>query len=203
MPGGTAGERLAAAARAQLGVTDGYDPGYTRIPYPGGDVRRSTGVCADVVVRAARDGLGLDLQRLVHEDMARDFAAYPRTWGLHAPDSNIDHRRVLNLEVFWRRQHAELWAAKAGVPTAGDGFPGDLQPGDELTWLLGGRLPHVGIVVQNGTLVPRVVHNIGGGVQESPLSDLRAQQAKGHFRWPALSIVGNLEPAVDLRPRLP
>lgn len=77
------GQKLADAARAQLGVTVGYDPRWTQIGYPGGDVPRSTGVCADVVIRAARDALGLDLQKLVHEDMVKNFAAYParRAWG--------------------------------------------------------------------------------------------------------------------------
>ena len=182
-PARSSGLRLAQAARAQLGVTTGYDPAYTRIAYPGGDVPRQTGVCADVVIRAARDGLGLDLQRLVHEDMQRDFAAYPRTWSMHAPDANIDQRRVLNLEVFWRRAGTQLWAAKE--KTAGNGFPGPLKPGDQLTWLLDGRLPHVGIVVETGLLGTRIVHNIGGGVEESWLLGFHGQQAKGHFRWPA------------------
>ncbi len=179
----TAGVRLAAAARQQLGVTTGYDPNYARIPYPGGDLPRSTGVCADVVVRAARDGLGLDLQQLVHDDMARNFAAYPATWHLHAPDTNIDHRRVLNLEVFWRRQGAQLWAAASHA--GGNDFPQPMQVGDELTWLLGGKLPHVGIVVSTGLLGPRVVHNIGAGVEEWSLLAFHGQQAKGHFRWPS------------------
>lgn len=176
------GERLAAAARKQLGITTHYDPNYSKIPYPAGDVPRQTGVCADVIVRAARDGLGVDLQQLLHEDMTKNFAAYPRTWGLRGPDANIDHRRVLNLEVFWRRAGAQLWAAKEKTP--GDAFPGPLLVGDELTWLLGGRLPHVGIVVETGPVSTRIVQNIGGGVEESPLLSLRGQQAKGHFRWP-------------------
>jgi uncharacterized protein YijF (DUF1287 family) len=62
----TSGRRLADAARAQLGVTRTYDPSWVLLKYPGGDVDRSKGVCADVVIRAARDGLGLDLQMLVH-----------------------------------------------------------------------------------------------------------------------------------------
>lgn len=107
----SAGEKLAAAARAQVGVTTGYDPTWTAIRYPNGDVPRSTGVCADVVIRAIRDALGLDLQQLVHEDMLKHFDAYParRTWGSKRPDTNIDHRRVLNLEVFstqWSLQMA-------------------------------------------------------------------------------------------------
>ena len=65
---------LVGAARRQVGVTTGYDPGYRVIAYPGGDVPRTTGVCADAIVRAARDAWRLDLQQLVHEDMAANFA---------------------------------------------------------------------------------------------------------------------------------
>jgi uncharacterized protein YijF (DUF1287 family) len=176
------GIKLADAARKQLNITTGYDPKYVRMAYPGGDVPRVTGVCADVIVRAARDGLGLDLQKLIHEDMARDFAAYPKTWGMQHPDANIDHRRVLNLEVFWRRAGAAVWTAQGLV--AGNAFPGPLEPGDLLTWLLGGKLPHVGIVVETGMFSTRIVHNIGGGVQEDALFGMREQQAKGHYRWP-------------------
>jgi uncharacterized protein YijF (DUF1287 family) len=183
----SSGQLLAEAARRQLGVPTGYDPSYTRIPYPGGDVSRTTGVCADVIIRAAREALHLDLQQLVHDDMTRNFAAYPRTWSMPHPDANIDHRRVLNLEVFWRRHNAQLWSAAATglgrVP--GNAFPGPLEVGDILTWLLGGRLPHVGIVVSTGLLGARIVHNIGGGVQENALFALRDQNAKAHFRWPA------------------
>src|SRR5690348_6345079 len=87
------GARLAEAARRQIGVTTGYDPAYVKLAYPGGDVPRKTGVCADVIVRAGRDAFGLDLQRLVHADMQRTFSAYPDRWGLKKPDANIDHRR--------------------------------------------------------------------------------------------------------------
>ncbi|MFZ1086964.1 MAG: DUF1287 domain-containing protein [Terracidiphilus sp.] len=179
----TNGEKLAAAARAQLGVTTGYDPGYTKLSYPGGDVPRSTGVCADVVIRAARDGLGLDLQKLVHEDMVKDFKAYHQLgkWGMTKPDANIDHRRVLNLETYWTRTEARLWVAEK--PTPGDGFPKPIEVGDILTWLLDARLPHVGIVVSAGQQ-RQVVHNIGRGVEESPLEEFYAQRAAGHYRWP-------------------
>ena len=181
----TNGQKLADAARAQLGVTTGYDPTYTRLSYPGGDVPRSTGVCADVVIRAARDGLGLDLQKLVHEDMATHFSAYrqPNKWGMTKPDANIDHRRVLNLETYWTRARARLWAADR--PTPGDGFPKPIKVGDILTWLLDARLPHVGIVV-SGNGQARIVHNIGRGVEESPLDAFYAQRAAGHYRWPAV-----------------
>src|ERR1700746_2671858 len=56
-----------------------YDPSYVRIPYPGGDVPPDTGVCTDEIIRAYR-AVGVDLQKEVHEDMAANFAAYPRKW---------------------------------------------------------------------------------------------------------------------------
>ena len=179
--GATPGERLAQAARAQVGVTTGYDPAYSRLGYPLGDVPRATGVCADVVVRAARDGLGLDLQRLVHEDMARAFSAYPskRAWGLTRPDANIDHRRVLNLEVYWRRQGAELW--RADQETEGHRFPRPLKVGDVLTWRV--RQPHLGVVTGTG-LLTMITHNIGSGTLEIPLLTMLPYRASGHYRWP-------------------
>jgi uncharacterized protein YijF (DUF1287 family) len=180
----TNGQRLAAAARAQIGVTRGYDPGWTHLGYPGGDVSRSTGVCADVVIRAARDGLGLDLQKLVHEDMLKNFDAYParKAWGSRGADASIDHRRVLNLEAYWTRAGARLWANDA--PTPGDGFPKPIETGDIVTWLLDARLPHVGIIVATSALHTTVVHNIGNGAEETPLSAFHAHRAAGHYRWP-------------------
>jgi uncharacterized protein YijF (DUF1287 family) len=180
------GERLAAAARAQVGVTLTYDPNWTHLPYPNGDVDRSRGVCADVIVRAGRDALGLDLQQLVHEDMLRHFDAYParRAWGEHAPDASIDHRRVLNLEAYFTRAGCRVWAASSA--TAGDQFPRPLVAGDILTWLLDGRLPHIGIVVASNSANAsvRVVHNIGRGAEESALAEFAAHRAGGHYRWP-------------------
>ena len=194
----TAGEKLAAAARAQVGITTGYDPTWTAIRYPNGDVPRSTGVCADVVIRAARDALGLDLQQLVHEDMMKNFARYParRTWGSQRPDSNIDHRRVLNLEAFFQRSGACLWRSTLSTP--GDGFPRPLESGDIVTWLLDARLPHIGIIVTtprdsgaagSASRNPdcQVVHNIGRGAEQSVLAEFHSHRAIGHYRWPANS----------------
>ena len=181
----SSGTKLAAAARAQVGVTTSYDPNWTKISYPNGDVPRSTGVCADVVIRAARDAFGLDLQKLVHEDMAANFAAYParKAWGSRAPDASIDHRRVLNLETYFTRAGARIWSASG--PIAGDAFPAPLVEGDIVTWLLDARLPHIGILSSSSALSAKVVHNIGGGVEEWPLADLRPHRAVAHYRWPA------------------
>ena len=136
------------------------------------------------MIRAARDGLGLDLQKLVHEDMVKDFDAYParKAWGSRRPDANIDHRRVLNLEAYWIRAGARLWAA--GAPTPGDAFPKPVLVGDIVTWLLDARLPHVGIVVSTALALTTVVHNIGNGAEETALSAFHPHLAAGHFRWP-------------------
>jgi uncharacterized protein YijF (DUF1287 family) len=167
--------------RRQIGVTLEYDSGYHRLAYPGGDVPRRTGVCCDVVIRAARDAWGVDLQRLVHEDMARAFHAYPQRWGLPAPDSNIDHRRVPNLETYWTRAGAKVWQASGW--TWGVGFPGPLLPGDLLTWrTFGDGGPHVAIVSEGGAW-PKVIQNHGWGVHEDLLAQQWLDAATAHFRW--------------------
>ncbi|WP_342239621.1 DUF1287 domain-containing protein [Inquilinus sp. OTU3971] len=149
--------RLAAAAEAQIGVTVTYDPAYARLAYPGGDVPRDRGVCTDVVIRAYRDAFGIDLQRLVHEDMRENFSRYPRSWGLSRPDPNIDHRRVPNLQAFFRRRGRALPAES----------PQDFAEGDLVTQMLPGNLPHIAIATAKiGTSgAPLVVHNIGGGTR--------------------------------------
>ena len=164
---------LIAAARAQVGVTLTYDPAYTRLAFPGGDVDRTRGVCTDVIVRAYRDAFGLDLQALVNADMRASFAAYPKRWGLSLPDSNIDHRRVPNLQMFFQRAGAKL-----AMPTVDQGW----LPGDIVTSLIDNRLPHIGIVsdrVASGR--PLVIHNIGAGTREEDV--LTAHTITGRFRW--------------------
>jgi uncharacterized protein YijF (DUF1287 family) len=170
----TNAQRLVAAARRQVGVTLRYDPAYTVLAFPNGDVERVKGVCTDVVIRAFRDALALDLQALVNADMRANFGAYPKNWGLGRPDRNIDHRRVPNLATFWRRQ-------KAAVPVTD--AAADWRPGDIFTQMVGGRLPHTGIVSdrKNSAGTPLVIHNIGGGAREEDA--LFAHPLTGHFRW--------------------
>src|SRR5262249_57939023 len=128
--------QLLAAARTQVGVTLRYDPAYTALAFPGGDVPREKGVCTDVIIRAYRDALGLDLQALVNADMRAAFGAYPRTWGLAAPDRNIDHRRVPNLRTWFARHDAAL-----PIPRDASGW----QPGDIVTSLLATTPTHIGL----------------------------------------------------------
>jgi uncharacterized protein YijF (DUF1287 family) len=170
-----AGLRLVDAARKQIGVTLIYDPAYKRIPYPNGDVPRRFGVCADVVVRAYRDAFHYDLQRAVHEDMKAAFNLYPRTWNLKRPDPNIDHRRVLNLQTFFQRHGKALPVTRNSK---------DYSPGDIVTQMLPGNLPHIMIVSNrwNDTSTnPLVIHNVGMGTREEDF--LFKAKITGHFRF--------------------
>jgi uncharacterized protein YijF (DUF1287 family) len=165
--------RLVAAAIERTQHVVRYDGSYRRIGYPGGDVPQNVGVCTDVVVRSYR-GLGIDLQRLVHEDMEASFSSYPPLWGLAQPDSNIDHRRVPNLQTFFRRHGVVL-------PTSQEA--GDYAAGDLVTWMLPGNLPHIGIVTDRRTASgrPLIAHNIGRGPQ---LEDMLFEyEITGHFRY--------------------
>ena len=162
-----AASRVVEVARAQVGKTRFYDSAYRSIPYPNGDVPIVTGVCTDIVIRAYRHA-GVDLQVLVHEDMKRNFSAYPRTWGLRKPDPNIDHRRVPNLATFLRRNGAALPVTRRAA---------DYKPGDIVTWRLSSGVPHIGIVA-NGE---RVIHNIGNGAQEEDM--LFDYELTGHYRF--------------------
>ena len=59
--------QIVQSARNQIGKTLRYDPAYTKLKYPMGDVPMEKGVCTDVVIRALRDQ-NIDLQDLVHQD---------------------------------------------------------------------------------------------------------------------------------------
>ena len=176
MPGAaTNGMDIVSAARSQIGVTVVYDPAYRSIPYPNGDVPIDRGVCSDVIVRALRTARGIDLQKLVHEDMKAHFIMYPSLirWRMLGPDSNIDHRRVLNLERFFGRSGWSLEVTKEKVCY----FPGDI-----VTCLIGGEIPHVMIVSDRKSPdgVPLVIHNVGSGTQEE--DRLFSYDITGHHR---------------------
>lgn len=169
-------QRLVAAAMERTRHVVRYDPAYVRIPYPGGDVPANTGVCTDEIIRSYRS-VGVDLQKEVHEDMVQNFDQYPRKWGWlsSGPDSNIDHRRVPNLMVFFARKGQFL-----ALSDRAD----DYAPGEIVTWDLGGNVPHVGLVVdQKSARSGRymIVHNIGQGPRMEDV--LFSWKITGHYRY--------------------
>ena len=168
------GLRLSAEADERATQSVVYDASYQRIAYPNGDVAADRGVCADEIVRAYRL-LGIDLQRLVHEDMRRAFSDYPKRWGLRAPDKNIDHRRVPNLATFFERHGTSL-----AVSTDGNHY----KPGDVVAWALVDGRPHIGMVTERRSSDgkrPLVLHNIGFGPQIEDM--LFGLKITGHYRY--------------------
>jgi len=167
-------EKLSNAAISIIDKDVVYTPDYVTLKYPNGDVPSKTGVCSDVVIRSYRK-LGIDLQKEVHEDMKANFSKYPTKWGLKKTDTNIDHRRVPNLEVFVTRKGKQLEVTNN---------PSDYKTGEIVTWMIGDKLPHIGIVTHKKSTDgkrPLLVHNVGGG---QVLEDcLFSYVIVGHFSY--------------------
>ncbi|ACE84606.1 DUF1287 domain-containing protein [Cellvibrio japonicus] len=172
----TAAEKLVDAALSQTATRVSYNGAYIKIPYPMGDVPAHIGVCTDVVIRAYR-AQEIDLQQLVHEDIKAHFSAYPakRLWGQSRPDTNIDHRRVPNLQVFFTRQGKSLPISRNAST---------YQAGDLVTWMLPGNQPHIGVITHKRSADgerPLIVHNIGAGPQLEDI--LFSYTITGHYRY--------------------
>jgi uncharacterized protein YijF (DUF1287 family) len=164
---------IVAAARNQIGKTTTYDPSYVCLDYPGGDVAIERGVCTDVVIRALRDAMNMDLQKLIHEDMTSAFSEYPKKWGLTKPDRNIDHRRVPNLRCYFERKNYSLPVTEQKE---------DYFQGDFVTCTVPPNRPHIMIVSNKISKdgVPLVIHNIGAGTREE--NRLFSFPITGHYR---------------------
>lgn len=179
--GDSFGNELAAAALERTRKKITYDPAYYNIAYPNGDVPEGKGVCTDVVIRSYR-ALGIDLQQLVHEDMKQNFRIYPQIWELKEPDTNIDHRRVPNLQRFFSRFGKEISSAES--ETNANAF----QYGDIVAWRLPHGATHTGVVVPgpgDRRNEKWIVHNIGSGPKwENKLFDY---QVIGHYRYDGAS----------------
>ncbi len=171
---GTFQNTLVKSLENRLTAKVSYNPAYVEIDYPNGDVPGNTGVCTDVVIRAYR-GAGVDLQKLVHEDMSDNFLSYPKMWFLLKPDSNIDHRRVPNLMTFFKRHGKTLPISK---------LSSDYKPGDIVTWDLGEGCMHIGMVSSiksNDGKRYQIIHNIDSGPElEDKLFNWRII---GHFSF--------------------
>lgn len=159
----------------QTKLTLNYTQDYIPIKYPNGDVPIETGACTDVIIRGFRSA-GVDLQKEVHEDMNVNFPAYPKKWGLTKTDTNIDHRRVPNLQTFFTRKGKSLPISARTT---------DYKPGDVVTWDLDGKgMTHIGLV--SNTLNKRtkrhlIIHNIGAGTKAE--DRLFEWKVTGHFRY--------------------
>ncbi len=167
---------LVDAALERLSHKVKYDGRYVEIPFPWGDVPDNIGVCTDVVVRSYRK-LGIDLQERVHSDMRSNFSQYPNLakWDRIQADPNIDHRRVLNLRVFFARNGSALPITNSA---------NDYLPGDLVTWDIMAGMPHIGIItdkVSHDKKRPLIVHNMGKGPKLEDI--LFTMKITGHYRY--------------------
>jgi len=169
-------EKLAQAAISILNPSIEYDPSYFSIKYPNGDIPKNKGVCTDVIIRSYRK-LGIDLQKEVHEDMKANFSKYPnlKKWGMTKTDTNIDHRRVPNLEVFFERKGTKLIVSENAE---------DYKTGEIVSWMINGNLPHIGIISHKKSIDGKrklIVHNVGRG---QVLEDcLFSYKIVGHYKF--------------------
>lgn len=155
-----------------------YKSTYRVIPYPGGDIPRTEGVCTDVVVRALRNA-GIDLQKAVHEDAKVRPSAYP---GIRKPDRSIDHRRVRNLLPYFKR----YWSA---LPTDPKDDTVPWLPGDVvfLDTMHDHQPEHMGIVSDSlgASGLPLIVNNWTDGTTTAEMDLLSFVPVRGRFRVPA------------------
>ena len=151
-----------------------YDPSYFAIDYPNGDIPSHLGVNADVIIRAYRK-VGIDLQQKVHEDILENQETYGlEKWGQTEADTNIDHRRVPNLQIFFSRKGVEL-----PIDQENETY----KAGDIVVWQMDNSKPHIGIVTNKkspyGT--PLMVHNSTSGQRLQNV--LFHFKIIGHYRY--------------------
>jgi uncharacterized protein YijF (DUF1287 family) len=148
-----------------------YIERYVSIPYPGGDVPRTEGVCSDTVIRALRNA-GIDLQKEVHEDILRAPSAYPM---VEKVDASINHRRVRTI-LPWFQRHFQT------LPKGAAFLPGDIVFFDTFPKREGPD--HLGVVSDrlSTTGNPLIINNWTDGATDAEMDLLSFVPVTHHFR---------------------
>lgn len=138
------------------------------------------GVCTDVIWRSF-ERVGVDIKELIDKDIQNYPQDYPLdSWG-GISDSNIDFRRVPNLEVFLRKYSQVL---PNEIFDCNMDNLSTWQAGDIVIFSLDGVGPsdHIAIVSdkRNENGVPYIIHNWGRGVVED---QNYWGEIKGHYRY--------------------
>ena len=149
-----------------------YDGRYWDTGYPPDDI----GVCTDVIWRAFKNA-GYNLRAMVDNDI---LISNEEDYHIDYPDSNIDFRRVGNLQVFFSKYAQSLTLDIYDIS--------EWQPGDIVVF--NGK--HIGIISdrRNRDGIPYVIHNSGQPLREEDVLEKRAKidPISGHFRWNALEL---------------
>ena len=143
-------------------------PKYKSKYYNSGYSNDNYGVCTDVVAFAMQ-AAGYDLMQLVNEDIQN----HPEDYDIQEPDSNIDFRRVKNLQVFFANNAESLTTDVSKTE--------QWQGGDIIIFQ-----KHIGIVSdrRNKNGVSYVIHH-NDPWQKSYEQDIleKRDDIVGHYRW--------------------
>lgn len=148
-----------------------YDSQYFEGGYPPDKI----GVCSDVIWRAFRQA-GYNLRAMVDADIASHKEDYAQ---IEEPDSNIDFRRVRNLQVFFDRYALSFTTDFSDIAA--------FQPGDIVIF---GDKQHIGIVsdIRNVKGIPYIIHNGGQPVREEDYFRRTTLPLTAHYRFDAAQI---------------
>nr|WP_243240370.1 DUF1287 domain-containing protein [Clostridium cibarium] len=160
------------SARKEVEQKTTYKDAY----YVGGYPPDGEGVCTDVIWRGFK-GMNVMIKDLVDKDIRKNMSEYKAVNG--KPDSNIDFRRVLNLDTFFK---------KNGIQLTTEFKEDDInnlkewQPGDIIVFTEGYQ--HIGIISdkRDNDGIPYVIHNWHPCAAEAKLSWFQTP-IHGHYRW--------------------
>ena len=146
-----------------------YISKYYEDAYPPDD----EGVCTDTIWRAFKNA-GYSLRDMVDNDIKKNPDDYPN---IKKVDNKIDFRRVVNLEVFFKKYAIELTLEYEEIE--------EWQPGDIVVF---GEHKHIGIISdkRNEEGIPYVIHNSGQQNREEDY--LTRDEITGHYRFDASKI---------------
>lgn len=142
---------------------------YKSIYYSGGYPPDDEGVCTDVVWRALKEA-GYLLKDLMDEDIRNNLSEY----SIDKPDPNIDFRRVVNMNVYLKKNTIVLTNDPYQIE--------EWQPGDIVVFS-----NHVAIISdkRNKDGIPYIIHNAGQPNREEDalIRWYRNKGIIGHYRF--------------------
>lgn len=149
-----------------------YNGAYNPNGYPPDNI----GVCTDVVWRAFKNA-GYNLRAMVDKDIKANVNDYPN---VDKPDSNIDFRRVKNLQVYFKKFAKSLTTDVNKIH--------QWQGGDIVIF---DNLKHIGIVSdkRNSKGQPLIIHNAGQPNREEDY--INRSEIVAHYRFDASKINKN------------
>ncbi len=162
-------------ARKEIENKTNYHSAYYAGWYP----PKNEGVCSDVIWRAFQE-MWYDLKSAIDEDIQNNISLYPRVSGQQ--DTNIDFRRVSNLQIYFQRKHESLslelipWNIKNLQKW---------QAGDIV--IFGKPKEHIAIISnkRNTQWVPYMIHNSAPSPREDDWLEYWNKEVSpivGHYR---------------------